>query len=627
MRNILIIISILAVVVFADIPRTINYQGKITDPGGVAIDGATNVEFRLFDVASGGAALWSESHTGVSVVKGLFDVVLGETTPFPAGLSFTEPYWVEIVVESEVLSPRQPLSSVPYAMRAGAIDTGTVIINVAAGYGLWGTTDTVNVGASYGIGISDDSIWIDTTEIDSRYVNELQPNAIISGMILDNEIAWNDLTTAVQESILAGSGGSGDDWGRPSIADSLYEGATPLIDRYYYWNSSWSGTGKGLILTSSDYFGGEFHTGLLLGSGAVGYNDVSGALGRFGAGYYGIYGETPIGSSSGGYGGCFLSTAAADGIGALGLGNNITVYNIPIGGCGLVGAGLTSAVYGQEQTGAGTGYLGYYGTTVVGHPMISTGVYGRGGLDVGAVGSANNNDGVRGLTTCTIAGVAGVYGAAYNTDAEKYGVFGETEGIDAAGVYGYGGSFSNGVAGECVSLATYAGVLGINLVGYGVFANGDIGASGFKAATISTSRGWERLYAMESPDVEFVASGTAKLAGGEAIVEFERLFVEAISPEIPIKITVSPSGECRQLYVSERSAQGFVVRESFDGSSDVEFDWIAIGRRLGYENRPDDSQLNEFMQNVEDFGARLDRTTGPTGMENESTKTTLSDLE
>jgi hypothetical protein len=76
----------------------------------------------------------------------------------------------------------------------------------------------------------------------------------------------------------------------------------------------------------------------------------------------------------------------------------------------------------------------------------------------------------------------------------------------------------------------------------------------------------------------------AKQTGGEAYVEFEALFSEVVSAELPIKITVTPRGKWSGMYVVESSASGFIVKAGA-GATDAEFDWTAIGRTRGHEIR------------------------------------------
>ncbi len=109
--------------VFA-VPRTMNYQGKLTDPSGVGINADLDMTFRIYDVATGGTALWTETHDGVNqveIIKGLFDVELGSITPI--NLDFSTDYWLDVVVAGEVLMPRIKLNSTPYSFRAAIADS------------------------------------------------------------------------------------------------------------------------------------------------------------------------------------------------------------------------------------------------------------------------------------------------------------------------------------------------------------------------------------------------------------------------------------------------------------------------------------------------------------------------
>ena len=120
----------------------------------------------------------------------------------------------------------------------------------------------------------------------------------------------------------------------------------------------------------------------------------------------------------------------------------------------------------------------------------------------------------------------------------------------------------------------------------GLYVAGTFYATGTKSSVVQTSRGDEALYAVESPEVEFVASGSGKLINGECNITFERLFQEAISDQIPLRIILTPKDTWSGLYVAEKSHQGFQAK-AVGGEDDAEFDWLAIGRRKGYEERPD----------------------------------------
>lgn len=76
----LVIFLLLLGIMVAQKPRTMNYQGYLTDSGGQPItSGIQDITFGIYDVASGGAALWTET-SAVAVESGVFSVVMGENT-------------------------------------------------------------------------------------------------------------------------------------------------------------------------------------------------------------------------------------------------------------------------------------------------------------------------------------------------------------------------------------------------------------------------------------------------------------------------------------------------------------------------------------------------------------------
>jgi hypothetical protein len=59
----------------ATVPGTVSYQGQYTD-NGVLVSGDYEFIFRLFDMASGGTQVWTETKT-LTVMKGFFHTELG----------------------------------------------------------------------------------------------------------------------------------------------------------------------------------------------------------------------------------------------------------------------------------------------------------------------------------------------------------------------------------------------------------------------------------------------------------------------------------------------------------------------------------------------------------------------
>lgn len=110
----------------AGVPQIINYNGTLTDTLGNPVpDGQYDVEFNIYNVPTGGTALWTEtwnvSTTKVVVTKGNFNAILGAHTTIPASFfsDNTVTYLgVKVGTDSEML-PRQRITSVGYAFTAG----------------------------------------------------------------------------------------------------------------------------------------------------------------------------------------------------------------------------------------------------------------------------------------------------------------------------------------------------------------------------------------------------------------------------------------------------------------------------------------------------------------------------
>jgi hypothetical protein len=100
----------------------VNYQGRLTDPGGAPLHGTFPMRFRIYDASGGGTMLWDSGVMSVDVEGGLFNVQLDiDPTDFNG-----QGLWLRIYVDGEWLTPRQELLPVPYALslRPGAEITG-----------------------------------------------------------------------------------------------------------------------------------------------------------------------------------------------------------------------------------------------------------------------------------------------------------------------------------------------------------------------------------------------------------------------------------------------------------------------------------------------------------------------
>jgi hypothetical protein len=110
----------------AQVPRRLVHQGRLLDAMGAPTRGTQTIVYRIYDVATGGTTLWSETIT-TTLDDGYFSVSLGESTPIPATL-FTGmgSRYIGVTVGSDAeMTPRARIGSVPYALVAGDV-TGDI---------------------------------------------------------------------------------------------------------------------------------------------------------------------------------------------------------------------------------------------------------------------------------------------------------------------------------------------------------------------------------------------------------------------------------------------------------------------------------------------------------------------
>ncbi|MBL0121879.1 MAG: hypothetical protein IPP88_03840 [Betaproteobacteria bacterium] len=140
-------------------PEAINYQGVLTDTGGTAVNTPVVMTFRLYNAATGGAALWTETQLSVNVVNGKFNAVLGSVPASPLTLPFDVPYWLTVSINADAeMTPRQPLASSPYAFRASSLDgaatlpglqiSGTITTATLPTGNLTGTISTAQIASN-----------------------------------------------------------------------------------------------------------------------------------------------------------------------------------------------------------------------------------------------------------------------------------------------------------------------------------------------------------------------------------------------------------------------------------------------------------------------------------------------
>ena len=120
------IVVLLAGSVFSAVPSMINYQGRLIDSTGSGIDTTVNITFIIYDSSLAGNAKWSETHSGVIVNNGLFDIILGSVVPIQDSVFNKPNRFLGVTVSgSPEMAPRTQLVSVGFAIQASKAVSST----------------------------------------------------------------------------------------------------------------------------------------------------------------------------------------------------------------------------------------------------------------------------------------------------------------------------------------------------------------------------------------------------------------------------------------------------------------------------------------------------------------------
>lgn len=90
------------------------------------------------------------------------------------------------------------------------------------------------------------------------------------------------------------------------------------------------------------------------------------------------------------------------------------------------------------------------------------------------------------------------------------------------------------------------------------------------------------MFAPEAPEVLFEDYGTGQLVNGTATINIDPIFSKNIhvSEEKPLKVFIQLEGDCNGVYVTNKSANGFTVKELQGGTSNVSFSWHIVANRV-----------------------------------------------
>jgi hypothetical protein len=103
---------------------TFTHQGRLLDAAGGPLEGAHAITVALYDAEQGGAPVWWEAHPAVPVNQGHYAVVVGSISSLDAA-DLAGERWLGLSVDGAALGARQPLTAVPFAVRAAEAELAT----------------------------------------------------------------------------------------------------------------------------------------------------------------------------------------------------------------------------------------------------------------------------------------------------------------------------------------------------------------------------------------------------------------------------------------------------------------------------------------------------------------------
>lgn len=223
---------------------TMPYQGRLTDAFGNPINNTApglEMTFALYTQETDGAPVWSEHHSGVPVSDGLFNVYLGSITPLESAL-FDNDLWlgVKVGIDSEMV-PREKLTAVWYAMRAGqALEAETVLD-----------------GSITNPKLAKDAVTSAKIANGAVSTSDLAKNAVTSAKIADGAVSTSDLAkNAVTSAKIAGGAVSTSDLANGAVTQAKAPrlAAAPWNNRLVVvltWVGNTNGSGIATIDISS----------------------------------------------------------------------------------------------------------------------------------------------------------------------------------------------------------------------------------------------------------------------------------------------------------------------------------------------------------------------------------------
>ncbi|MEP6676596.1 MAG: hypothetical protein ABJA78_15650 [Ferruginibacter sp.] len=246
-----------------------------------------------------------------------------------------------------------------------------------------------------------------------------------------------------------------------------------------------------------------------------------------------------------------------------------------------IGIGTTIPGYPLQVVAANTTYSSYFvNTNAAGTALFAQNTAASGSsTGTGIIGTSSQSGGA-GLKGLNSNGTGtGIMGAGNNTSPVTL-------------VTGSGGSFigsATGIFAESTTTTGVAQALYTDNAGAVVRVNYWNGVTQYKingSGSVSTvvkdqKGGLITLHATETPEIYFQDYGAGKLINGRVHIDIDPLFEKniVVNESHPLRVFIQPEGDCKGVYITNKTAKGFDVVELNNGTSNINFQWTIICNR------------------------------------------------
>jgi len=507
------------------VPRFVNFSGKAADAQGKTITGIAGVTFAIYKDQSEGAALWLETQNIQADAKGNYTVQLGATKPdgLPVDLfSSGEARWLGVTINGGTEQPRALLLSVPYALKA--LDAETLGGKPASAFLIAPTTPSSTSQPAAGVPPpaeqANEIVCSSGTACKTNFFPLFSTNGG-SAKVIDSIVTQSGATVKVAGSATVTSTASSPALlGQSSGTNAVSDGVDGVTS---------SGTASGVAGINNGNGIGVYGTG---GTGVYGIGSSGYGIYGFSNSSYGIYGTSNtshgiVGISNGNF------------FGVVGEGGGAGLYGS--GPAGILGFGTSgNGIYGQHVGASTRGdeipYAGVWGDT---NTLGSAGVAGTGQDGIGGIFLNDSPSGNWALVA-----------ANYNSNGPIFTAENQ----------------ANGVQCNINAFATLQ-------------CDGGIGAT----VPLDSGKRKVAMSGIQSPENWFEDFGSAQLVNGVAVIKFDPDFIQTVNTGKDYRVFPVPNGDCKGLYVTNKTANSFEVRELGNGSSNIHFDYRITAIRKNYE--------------------------------------------